>query len=81
MQPALGGRAMYRLGAYIGDEALCDLGVFLARTRPEPDDSDALLHYAADIFNREAIDSEPLRPPFRRQGYFSAAQLMVAVRA
>ena len=78
MRPALNGRAMYRLGVYAEDEALCDLGAFLCRTQETPDPAQSLLHASADLFNRDALAAEPIRPPFRRQGYYGVCQLMVA---
>ena len=79
MRPALDGALLFRVGDYIGDEALCDLGVFLQRTREAPERTDGwLLHRAADLFNGEIMRGEPLRPPFRRQGFFNAVQMMVA---
>lgn len=83
MKPALRAPLLYRVGAYIGDEALCDLGVFLERTLP-PDGDEAdmgLFHRTADLFNAPLMAQESVRPPFRRQGYYALAQIMVARRA
>ena len=79
MRPPLDAALLFRMGDYIGDEALCDLGVFLRRQREDqPPQDQWLLHRAADLFNAEIMEHEPARPPFRRQGYFNAAQIMVA---
>ncbi len=81
MRPALDGALLFRIGDYIGDEALCDLGVFLRREqlqREAPQDDQWLMHRAADLFNAEIMEREPARPPFRRQGFFGAVQMMVA---
>ena len=80
MRPPLDSALLFRMGDYIGDEALCDLGVFLRREsaqRPEQPDK-WLMHRAADVFNDDIMEHASARPPFRRQGYFNAAQMMVA---
>ena len=80
MRPPLDPALLFRVGDYIGDGALCDLGVFLRREKPgQADDSEQwLLHRAADLFNADIMEHEPVRPPFRRQGFFNAVQMMVA---
>ena len=80
MRPALDPLLLFRIGDYIGDSALCDLGVFLRREvdAAPPQQDQWLLHKAADLFNAPIMEREPVRPPFRRQGFFNAAQMMVA---
>ncbi|MBQ8954094.1 MAG: hypothetical protein IJ048_08255, partial [Clostridia bacterium] len=80
MRPALDPLLLFRIGDYIGDEALCDLGVFLRREQSGQEDrpDQWLMHRAVDLFNDVYMESEPVRPPFRRQGFFNAAQMMVA---
>ncbi|MBR0463013.1 MAG: hypothetical protein IJJ23_01330 [Clostridia bacterium] len=81
MKADLNAALCYRVGAYVGDDALCDLGAFLARRtgrRVASREGEWLLHRAADLFNAEALESETGRPPFRRQGYYAQAQILVA---
>ena len=80
MKPSLDGAQMYRIGCYIGDDALCDLGAFLAHAAggATPEKGKWLLHRSADLFNVAPLMTEPGKPPFRRQGYYAAAQTMVA---
>ncbi|MBR3503295.1 MAG: hypothetical protein IKO07_03510 [Clostridia bacterium] len=79
MRPPLDGAQLFRLGDYIGDDALCELGVFLRRAREaQPPREQWLLHAAADLFNGPVMDREIGRAPFRRQGFFNVAQMMVA---
>ena len=84
MRPALDGRLLYRVGGYVGDNALCDLGACVyraARGSAAPSSGSAekwLLHRAADLFTQSELSTDPARPPFRRQGYYPAAQMMVA---
>ncbi len=83
MKPTLRAPLLYRLGAYVGDEALCDLGVFLERTLPPVEDGveQGLFHRTADLFNAPLMAQENVRPPFRRQGFYALAQIMVARRS
>ena len=67
MRTALPAALLYRLGAYVQDEALCDLGVFLSRTQEQEARGGNLLHFSADLFNEQAMAEEAVRPPFRRQ--------------
>ena len=80
MRPPLDPVLLFRIGDYIGDSALCDLGVFLRRgqLRHEEEPDQWLLHRAVDLFNADYMENEPARPPFRRQGFFGAVQMMVA---
>ena len=78
MKTTLPAALLYRLGAYVQDEALCDLGVFLGRTQEQEERGGNLLHFSADLFNAQAMAEEAVRPPFRRQGYYALAQIMVA---
>ena len=78
MRTALPAALLYRLGAYVQDEALCDLGVFLSRTQEQEERGGSLLHFSADLFNEQAMAEDAVRPPFRRQGYYALAQIMVA---
>ena len=75
MRPELNGALLYRIGAYIGDNALCDLGAFLERrglgTAAAPREGEWFLHRAADLFNAAALGEEMAKPPFRRQGYYA----------
>lgn len=80
MRPPLDPALLFRVGDYIGDDALCDLGVFLRREQAgrEETPDQWLLHRAANLFNEAVMDHEPSRPPFRRQGFYNTIQMMVA---
>ncbi len=81
MQPALSGEAVYRIGIAAYDGALCDLGAFLFHEQREGGKVDSerlLLHRCQNALLRARLEEEKSRPPFRRQGYLGAQQLMVA---
>ena len=81
MKPRLDGSLIYRLGAYIGDDALCKLGATLwrhSRDKAAPEDDKWLIHRAADLFEGPNLATEPAEPPFRRQGFYPEAHMMVA---
>ena len=79
MRAGLDGTLLYRLGDYIGDDALCELGACLRRTNPREESEDKwLLAKSADLFRQEALSTTPARQPYRRQGYFAHMQMMVA---
>ena len=81
MRPDLDGADMFRLGDYIDDDALCALGACQLRLFGQRDDQDRwLMHRAGNAFDHEALLMTPARPPYRRQGYFSHVQMMVARR-
>jgi len=78
MRPELSGEAVYRIGIAAYDGALCDLGAYLFRSQGERPVERRLLHRCQNALLRARLEEEESHPPFRRQGYLSAQQLMVA---
>lgn len=78
MKPELSGPAMYRIGMQVHDGALCDLGAYLYRTQGEGPREELLMHRSQNLHLRARLEKEKGTPPFRRQGYLNAQQLMVA---
>ena len=78
MKPALNGPAMYRVGMQVRDGALCDLGAWFFRTQGEGAEEPLLMHRCENALLRARLEREKGKPPFRRQGYLSDQQLMVA---
>lgn len=78
MKPELSGPAMYRIGMQIRDRALCDLGAYLFKTQGEGPEEHLLMHACRNVLLRNRLENEKGVPPFRRQGYLNAQELMVA---
>ena len=72
------GPAMYRIGMQVRDRALCDLGAYLFRTQGEGPAETLLMHACRNVLLRGRLENEKGVPPFRRQGYLNAQELMVA---
>lgn len=73
MRPRLSGKQLYRVGSYADDEALRSLGLYLM------DDfgDDTLTHMASDLFLLDGIETENVRPPFRREAFLSEARILM----
>lgn len=74
----LSGEAVYRMGMNACDRALCDLGAFLFQTHYECKEETLLLHRCQNALLRANLEKEANKPPFRRQGYLIAQQLLIA---
>lgn len=78
MRPELSGPAMYRIGAQVHDQALCDLGAYLFKSQGEGPAEPLLMHACRNVLLRARLEGEQGTPPFRRQGYLNAQELMIA---